>query len=88
MSAYNHTTRGFNLVVRFRPLTMPITGRRKKQSAWALQSYMGMAYESYSTVPGSSSMKEESTNQEEQPEGWSGDVNTNIQVSRRVWDVG
>jgi RAT1-interacting protein len=61
--------------------------RERRQSAWAAQSYMGVAYESFSTVPapasapalaGESGGKE--AVREEWPEGWSGDVNTNVQV--------
>jgi len=49
--------------------------RRKQQSSWAWQSYMGYAYEAFSTWPAT---EQEGTN--ENPEGWSGDVNTNVQV--------
>ena len=53
--------------------------RRKEQSSWALQTYMGYAYESYSTIPSSAS-NEDQGGGEEDPEGWSGNVNTNVQV--------
>ncbi|ORY24230.1 RAI1 like PD-XK nuclease-domain-containing protein [Naematelia encephala] len=51
--------------------------RRKDQSSWAWQSYMGYAYEAFSTVPYPSA--QDSAREEEDPEGWSGDVNTNVQ---------
>jgi hypothetical protein len=57
-----------------------LTVRRKEQSSWALQTYMGYAYESYSTIPSSVS-EEDGGREEEVPLGWSGDVNTNVQVS-------
>lgn len=37
---------------------------------------MGYAYESYSTIPSSGTERGD-----ENPEGWSGNVNTNVQVS-------
>lgn len=60
--------------------------RQRKQSAWAMQSYMGVAYESYATIP---SIPEadgdvgggEGSSRDDWPEGWSGDVNTNVQVN-------
>lgn len=60
--------------------------RRKQQSSWAWQSYMGYAFEAFSTVPASSGAGNASdTNRAVQEdgavEGWSGDVNTNVQVS-------
>ncbi|TXT14860.1 uncharacterized protein COLE_01053 [Cutaneotrichosporon oleaginosum] len=45
--------------------------RAKDNAQWELQSYMGYAYEAYATLPEA----------EEGPEGWSGTVNTNVQVS-------
>lgn len=57
------------------------SARSRKQSAWAMQSYMGMAFESYSTK--STNQAEEGSldvDGEDRPEGWSGDVNTNVQV--------
>lgn len=50
--------------------------RKNEQSAWAVNTYMGYAYESYSTVPA-----EGESRGPDDPAGWSGDVNTNIQVS-------
>jgi hypothetical protein len=50
---------------------------KKRQSAWAMQSYWGVAYESYATALGPNSGVER---QEGWPKGWSGDVNTNVQV--------
>lgn len=50
--------------------------RRKQQSSWAWQSYMGYAYEAFSTVPSGGV-----DDNVEGVEGWSGDVNTNVQVS-------
>jgi len=52
--------------------------RRNRQSAHAIQSYMGYSYESFSTVPAPGQVGE---NFEGQHESWSGDVNTNVQVS-------
>lgn len=51
--------------------------RANEQSRWALQSYMGYAFESYSTV----GEEEEG----EGPDAWSGNVNTNVQVG---WKAG
>ena len=48
--------------------------RRKQQSAWAWQTYMGYAFESFSTVPAAGEDR-----RADDPEGWSGDVNTNVQ---------
>ena len=64
---------------------------KKRQSAWAMQSYWGVAYESYATTPGPANadadaasgdvpVPESREGREKWPEGWSGDVNTNIQV--------
>ncbi|WVQ81372.1 decapping nuclease RAI1 [Cryptococcus sp. DSM 104549] len=51
--------------------------RAQEQAAWAEQSYMGYAYEAYSTI-----------SQEGRPEGgppgWGGDVNTNVQWANVV----
>lgn len=52
--------------------------RSNRQSAHANQSYMGYAYESFSTV---SAPERQEELDESDPEGWSGDVNTNVQVS-------
>ena len=52
------------------------TNRRKDQSSWAWQTYMGYAYESFSTVPAVPASP-----REDDPEGWSGSVNTKVQVS-------
>lgn len=49
----------------------PANDRAKDNAQWALQGYMGYAYEAYATLPQA----------EEGPEGWSGTVNTNVQVS-------
>ncbi|WRT69205.1 uncharacterized protein IL334_006189 [Kwoniella shivajii] len=49
--------------------------RRKQLSAWARPTYMGYSFESFSTIP---SQSEES--KEDRPEGWGGDVNTNVQL--------
>lgn len=55
--------------------------RAKKQSGWAWQSYMGYAFESFSTkTVGGDDGPEVDTEGEDRPEGWSGDVNTNVQV--------
>ncbi|GMK55772.1 hypothetical protein CspeluHIS016_0208280 [Cutaneotrichosporon spelunceum] len=43
--------------------------KAKNEAQWALQGYMGYAYEAYATVPEA----------EDGPEGWSGTVNTNVQ---------
>ncbi|BEJ00674.1 hypothetical protein CcaverHIS631_0505310 [Cutaneotrichosporon cavernicola] len=43
--------------------------KMKENAQWALQSYMGYAYEAYATIPEA----------EDGPEGWSGTVNTNVQ---------
>ncbi|WWC72955.1 uncharacterized protein I206_106919 [Kwoniella pini CBS 10737] len=48
--------------------------RRKQQSTWAWQTYMGYSFESFSTVPA-----EAGTGDKDFPEGWGGDVNTNVQ---------
>lgn len=48
--------------------------RRSKQSAWAWQTYMGYAFESFSTVPAAGEER-----RPDDPDGWSGDVNTNVQ---------
>ena len=53
-----------------------LTVRRKEQSSWARQSYMGYSYEAFSTIPASGVQR-----RDDDPEGWSGDVNTNVQVS-------
>lgn len=59
--------------------------RTKKQSGWAWQSYMGMAFESYSTKTNDQdTVSTTDDDGEDRPEGWSGDVNTNVQVSRVV----
>lgn len=66
---------------------------KKRQSAWAMQSYWGVAYESYATTmaPAASRSETDSGIAERSqkaasegkgwPEGWSGNVNTNVQVS-------
>lgn len=51
--------------------------RRNRQSAHAIQSYMGYSYESFSTVAAPDQVEEKF---EGQHESWSGDVNTNVQV--------
>ena len=51
--------------------------RRNRQSAHAVQTYMGYSYESFSTVPAPDRQEEM---HEGDPESWSGDVNTNVQV--------
>jgi RAT1-interacting protein len=51
--------------------------RRNRQSAHAIQSYMGYSYESFSTVAAPDKVEEKF---EGQHESWSGDVNTNVQV--------
>ncbi|WWC91055.1 uncharacterized protein L201_005996 [Kwoniella dendrophila CBS 6074] len=48
--------------------------RRQDQSSWAWQTYMGYSFESFSAVP---SVQEETDN--DWPEGWGGNVNTNVQ---------
>ncbi|RXK35825.1 hypothetical protein M231_06919 [Tremella mesenterica] len=48
--------------------------RRKQQSSWAWQSYMGYAFEAFSTVPAAGEDRKD-----DDPEGWSGDVNTKVQ---------
>lgn len=58
--------------------------RRKQQSSWAWQSYMGYAYEAFSTHPSGDSTSEGGGPTEPEIEGWSGDVNTNVQVSQRL----
>ncbi|OCF79056.1 hypothetical protein I204_01000 [Kwoniella mangroviensis CBS 8886] len=52
--------------------------RRNQQAPYAKQSYMGYSFESFSTV----SVHQEQ--EEDWPEGWGGDVNTNVQVSCSV----
>ncbi|WWD21178.1 hypothetical protein CI109_105662 [Kwoniella shandongensis] len=47
--------------------------RRKQQSSWALPTYMGYAFESFSTV------SRDGEEAESEVEGWGGDVNTNVQ---------
>lgn len=59
--------------------TLKATRRRQQQSAWAQQSYMGYAYEAYSTHPPAG---EEGTNDSDAPLGWSGGVNQKVQVCR------
>lgn len=51
--------------------------RSNRQSAHAVQSYMGYAYEAFSTVP---HPDREDPCRDSDPEGWSGDVNMNVQV--------
>ena len=51
--------------------------RSNRQSAHAVQSYMGYAYEAFSTTPAPGN---EEKRDEGDPESWSGDVNTNVQV--------
>jgi RAT1-interacting protein len=51
--------------------------RRNRQSAHAIQSYMGYSYESFSTVAAPDKAEEKFEGQHER---WSGDVNTNVQV--------
>lgn len=51
--------------------------RRNRQSAHAIQSYMGYSYESFSTVAAPDQVEEKF---EGQHESWSGNVNTNVQV--------
>lgn len=51
--------------------------RTKDNPAWELQSYMGYSYEAYATLP-----SEEV--EDDAPDGWSGTVNTNVQVSCAV----
>ncbi|ORX39312.1 RAI1 like PD-XK nuclease-domain-containing protein [Kockovaella imperatae] len=48
--------------------------RRKEQSSWAWQSYMGYSFESFSTFPPAGEAQSP-----DWPQGWSGDVNQNIQ---------
>jgi RAT1-interacting protein len=55
--------------------------RHNRQSAHAIQSYMGYSYESFSTVGAPDQVEEKFDGQHE---AWSGDVNTNIQVSLSV----
>nr|ODO03924.1 decapping nuclease RAI1 [Cryptococcus depauperatus CBS 7855] len=47
--------------------------RKADQAAWEDQAYMGYSYESFSTIPVEG-------RPEDGPEGWGGDVNTNVQV--------
>ncbi|KAK8844162.1 hypothetical protein IAR55_006956 [Kwoniella newhampshirensis] len=47
--------------------------KRQQESSWALQSYMGYAFESFSTV------SRDHTDEENAVKGWGGDVNTNVQ---------
>lgn len=54
--------------------------RQKKQSSWAWQTYMGYAFESYSTKIIKEGVEEAVGQDQDRPEGWSGDVNTNVQV--------
>lgn len=56
--------------------------RRNRQSAHAIQSYMGYSYESFSTVAAPDQVEEKF---EGQHESWSGDVNTNVQVSSSIF---
>jgi RAT1-interacting protein len=49
--------------------------RRKQQASYERQSYMGYAFEAFSTVPAGLSEVEGDVPR------WSGDVNTNVQVS-------
>lgn len=56
--------------------------RQKKQSGWAWQSYMGYSFESFSTKTNNQSSSEVDGDGENMPEGWSGDVNTNVQVGK------
>lgn len=58
--------------------------RRNRQSGHAVQTYMGYAYEAFSTVPAPERQEE---TLESDPEGWSGDVNTNVQVSGAEYRV-
>lgn len=51
--------------------------RRNRQSAHAIQSYMGYSYESFSTVASPDKVEDKFDGQHE---AWSGDVNTNVQV--------
>lgn len=51
--------------------------RAKDNARWALQSYMGYAYEAFSTATPEG-------DPEDSPEGWSGDVNTNVQWCKWV----
>ncbi|AAW44182.1 enzyme regulator, putative [Cryptococcus deneoformans JEC21] len=51
--------------------------RKREQSAWEKQGYMGYAYESFSTIP-------QEGRPGNGPEGWGGDVNTNVQWANVV----
>lgn len=51
--------------------------RNNRQSAHAVQSYMGYAYEAFSTVP---HPDQAVPLREGDPQGWSGDVNIKVQV--------
>lgn len=53
------------------PPLLPLNNRAKDNKSWELQSYMGYSYEAYATLP---------QDGDEGPDGWSGDVNTNVQV--------
>lgn len=55
--------------------------RRNRQSAHAIQSYMGYSYESFSTVASPDKVEDKFDGQHE---AWSGDVNTNVQVGSDV----
>ncbi|OCF35706.1 protein RAI1 [Kwoniella heveanensis CBS 569] len=56
--------------------------RRKDQSSWAWQSYMGYAFESFSTTTSTEGNETKHGDGVHTPEGWGGGVNTNVQVSR------
>jgi RAT1-interacting protein len=58
--------------------------RHNRQSAHAIQSYMGYSYESFSTVAAPNQVEKRFDGQHE---AWSGDVNTNVQVSSSVLDI-
>jgi hypothetical protein len=59
---------GYNLKLLLTP-----PPRLRNQASWALPSYMGYAFESFSTTTG-----------DDDAPGWSGDVNTNVQVGHRT----
>ncbi|WVF65405.1 hypothetical protein IAT40_000132 [Kwoniella sp. CBS 6097] len=52
--------------------------RRKDQSSWAWQSYMGYAFESFSTICAEGDQTKDRDGVHA-PEGWGGGVNTNVQ---------
>ena len=60
--------------------------RHQGQSGYANQTYMGYSFESYSTTSPSSSTENPGEGGEDGPEGWGGDVNTNVQVGESSKD--